>query len=59
MTTVIRRCWRDLRARDARDSARAAAPLKPAPDAVTLDTSEMNIETAVARAIKAVAAARR
>jgi len=49
----------DLRARDARDSARAAAPLKPAPDAVTLDTSEMDRDTAVARAIEAVAAARR
>lgn len=38
---------RDLAERDARDSARAAAPLKPAPDAYFLDTSEMGIEQAV------------
>lgn len=44
----------DLRARDSRDSARAAAPLKPAEDAVLLDTSTMNIDTAVARAIALV-----
>lgn len=41
----------ELRERDTRDSARAAAPLKPAEDAVLLDTSEMTIEQAVGRAI--------
>ena len=46
----------DLRARDARDSARAAAPLKPAEDAVQLDTSRMSIEEAVAAAIAEVGA---
>ncbi|MDW3117622.1 (d)CMP kinase [Roseovarius pacificus] len=46
----------DLRTRDARDSARAAAPLKPAGDAITLDTSDMSIEQAVAAAVEAVAA---
>jgi len=44
----------DLRTRDARDSARAAAPLKPADDAVTLDTSKMDIDAAVAAAITIV-----
>ncbi|KZY47211.1 cytidylate kinase [Roseovarius sp. HI0049] len=44
----------DLRSRDARDSARAAAPLKPADDAITLDTSEMDIDAAVAAAIAIV-----
>ena len=44
----------DLRTRDARDSARAAAPLKPADDAVTLDTSRMDIDAAVAAAITIV-----
>jgi cytidylate kinase len=44
----------DLRTRDARDSARAAAPLKPADDAVTLDTSTMDIDAAVAAAITIV-----
>ncbi len=47
----------DLRQRDARDSARAAAPLKPAGDALMLDTSRMSIEEAVAQAIAIVAAA--
>jgi cytidylate kinase len=48
----------DLRARDARDSARAAAPLKPAEDAVMLDTSRMSIDEAVAAAIAEVEARR-
>ncbi|HTD04267.1 (d)CMP kinase [Undibacterium sp.] len=38
---------KDLTERDARDSARAAAPLKPAPGATILDTSEMSVEHAV------------
>jgi cytidylate kinase len=37
----------DMRARDARDSGRAVAPLKPAPDALLLDTTEMGVEAAV------------
>ncbi|MFC3614365.1 (d)CMP kinase [Lutimaribacter marinistellae] len=41
----------DVRARDDRDMNRATAPLKPADDAVTLDTSEMDIATALAAAI--------
>ncbi len=45
----------DLRSRDARDSARASAPLKPADDAVTLDTSEMSIEAAIRAAIDLIA----
>ncbi len=44
----------DLRQRDARDSARAAAPLKPAKDAILLDTSLLTIEQAVAAAIAEV-----
>ena len=49
----------DLRARDARDSGRAAAPLRPAPDAVRIDTTDMSIEEAVAAAIAAVERRRR
>ena len=37
----------DMQARDARDAARAVAPLKPAPDALLLDTTHMDIESAV------------
>jgi cytidylate kinase len=37
----------DMRARDARDTGRAVAPLKAAPDALLLDTTAMDIESAV------------
>ncbi len=40
--------------RDARDSGRTTAPLRPATDAVVLDTSALTIEQAVARAIAEV-----
>jgi cytidylate kinase len=46
----------DLRDRDARDSARATAPLRPAGDAILLDTTRMSIDEAVAAAVAAVAA---
>lgn len=41
----------DLKERDARDTQRAIAPLKPAEAAQLLDTSEMTIEQAVARVL--------
>jgi cytidylate kinase len=44
----------DIHARDERDSHRAAAPLMQAPDAVLLDTSDMDADAAVAAAIAAV-----
>ena len=37
----------DLQARDARDTQRSAAPLKPAKDAYLLDNSELSIEQSV------------
>lgn len=43
--------------RDARDMGRADAPLRPADDAVHIDTSELSIEEAVAQAVALVAAA--
>jgi cytidylate kinase len=46
----------DIRARDERDSNRAAAPLRPAPDAHILDTSDLDIEAAIADAIGAAEA---
>lgn len=49
----------DVRARDARDSDRAEAPLRPAEDAIMLDTTEMSVAEAVAKAIALVDAARR
>lgn len=42
--------------RDARDMTRAESPLKPAPDALHLDTTELTIDEAVDRAIAAVSA---
>jgi cytidylate kinase len=44
----------DIRARDARDSERDAAPLVQAADAELLDTSEMEIDEAIAAAIELV-----
>jgi cytidylate kinase len=44
----------DIRARDARDSARSAAPLRRAEDAVLIDTSGMDIAAAIEAARAAV-----
>lgn len=41
----------DMRRRDARDSERAAAPLKAAPDALVLDTSDLDEEQAFRAAL--------
>jgi cytidylate kinase len=42
---------RDIRERDARDSARAAAPLEPAGDAIEIDTTDLSIEQVVDRVL--------
>ena len=47
---------RDLRARDERDRNRLDSPLKPAPDAVLLDSTHMTLEQAVQEAEAIVAA---
>ncbi|MFN3642991.1 MAG: (d)CMP kinase [Gemmobacter sp.] len=44
----------DLRARDARDAGRDVAPMRAAPDALLLDTTELTIDAAVNKAISAV-----
>ncbi|MDO9597344.1 MAG: bifunctional 3-phosphoshikimate 1-carboxyvinyltransferase/cytidylate kinase [Azoarcus sp.] len=44
----IESLMQDLRDRDARDAARAVAPLQQQPDAVLLDTTSMEIDAAVA-----------
>lgn len=48
----------DVKARDARDSSRATAPLKPAAEAVLIDTSGLSIDEAVAAAVAAISTAR-
>jgi cytidylate kinase len=50
---------KDLRERDARDSSRAIAPLKPAEGAHILDTSNMTVDEAVAQVLQWYAAAKR
>ncbi|NEX60615.1 (d)CMP kinase [Noviherbaspirillum galbum] len=50
---------KDLRERDARDSNRAIAPLKPAEGAHILDTSAMTADEAVEQVLKWYAAARK
>lgn len=44
----------DLRRRDARDSGRTVAPLAAAPDAVLLDTTELDIDAAFRAAVEIV-----
>jgi len=44
----------DIRARDERDSGRETAPLIQADDAILLDTSELDVDAAIARAIQLV-----
>jgi cytidylate kinase len=46
----------ELRARDARDRNRADSPLRPAPDAVLLDSTGMTLDEAVGAAIAIVSA---
>ena len=41
----------DIRTRDRRDRERAVAPLVPAPDAILLDTTDLNAEEAFAAAL--------
>lgn len=52
------RILEEVKERDARDSTRATAPLKPAEDAVLLDTSGLDRDGAFARALEIVAAKR-
>ncbi|WP_386625479.1 (d)CMP kinase [Sulfitobacter geojensis] len=46
----------DVRTRDERDMGRADAPLRPAADAVEIDTSSLSIEEAVAQTIAVIKA---
>lgn len=48
---------REIAARDAQDAARAHAPLKHWPDAQLVDTTEMDIDTAVQTVLRAIQAA--
>lgn len=50
----LARLIESIQARDVRDSSRAESPLKPASDAVLLDTSDLTIEEVVARILDLV-----
>ena len=45
---------RETRERDENDSRRAASPLRPAPDAVALDTTEIDFQESLARIIQII-----
>lgn len=45
---------REIEARDVRDAERAVAPLKPAPDAVLIDSTGMSIDVVVAKVLELV-----
>lgn len=47
----------DIRARDARDTERAVAPLRPAADALVLDSTDLGIDAVVDRVFAAAATA--
>jgi cytidylate kinase len=57
-TLTLHEMLEDIRRRDGRDASRQSAPLQKAEDAVLLDTSEMDISTAVETARRVVDAAR-
>jgi cytidylate kinase len=54
LDTALQEVTSGVRARDARDAARATAPLKPADDAMLLDTTELDADTAFARALELI-----
>lgn len=51
---IYARVLQEMRDRDARDSGRAAAPLRPADDAVVIDTTEMDAGAVFETALKIV-----
>ena len=54
MEVGIEEIERSMHARDALDAARAAAPLRPAPDAAVLDTTDLGPEAAFLAALRVV-----
>ena len=50
------RLLEDIKARDERDSARSASPLKPADDAILVDSTALSIEQVASRVLSELAA---
>ena len=53
-SVIAERVLQDLKDRDARDSGRAAAPMATAPDAILLDTSDLDADAAYQAALSIV-----
>ncbi len=56
ITTSYDKVLQDMIARDKRDSSRATAPLKPAEDAVIIDTSDLSIDEVLQKIVPLVEA---
>ena len=54
VSVILSDLLREILARDARDASRAVAPLRPADDAVCIDTTGMGIEAVVERVLSLV-----
>ena len=54
LSVTLATLQREIEARDARDASRAVAPLKPAADAVFIDTTGMGIDKVVAKVLAVV-----
>ena len=52
--TTLAKVLEEMQKRDKQDSTRACAPLKPAKDAVLLDTSELDVEQSAQRILKII-----
>lgn len=59
LAAIDSRVLREMQERDARDSARAVAPLEPAADAAVIDTSELDPDAVFSAALAAFEAATR
>jgi CMP/dCMP kinase len=54
VASIYARVLQDMERRDARDSGRAAAPTKPAPDAFVIDTTTLDADGAFAAALAVI-----
>lgn len=54
INTTLKQVREDMDARDKRDQERSVAPLKPAADAILMDTSNMNADEETAYAVKII-----
>lgn len=54
LTASLHGLLAEIEARDARDASRATAPLKAAPDALVIDSTELSVEAVIARIVPLV-----